>query len=850
MKTAIYKSLLALLVMLFPALMSAQVNPSLDEVPTLYLMHAGGCHLEKNAEGRAIIKDASEGTPQKVTLKKVEGSNYYNILAPDGSVLTLKGNWETWFLDDPASKAAQYTVENSGKFFKKLKNRNNGKYLGTNDAKSGSYAYSDKDGNNATHMWYFSTDPTALPPVDEVKYVINPAAERQLFDGWGVSLCWWANMCGKWSDEKIDEIIDWLVDPEGLNFSIFRYNIGGGDDPENKNCDPHHMGKGKGLRAEMEGFKDSSDGPYIWTRDAAQRKIMLKIKEKRPDAVFEAFSNSAPYYMTYSGCVAGNSPSSKDNLKPEYYEEFCHYLVDVCKHYKDEYGIEFKTLDPFNEPMTSYWGKNGGQEGCHFDVNSQIALIKILYPILKESGLNTVISASDETSVAQAVKDVVAFNDAGILDMVGQINTHTYTADDKSRAKLSYLCQQYNKPLWMSEVGLGGSGFGGNLSLAQKLLNDMRFIMPSAWIDWQYIEENNDQWCLVRAGSFADGTYEKVRNYYVRSQFSRFIKKGYTILTTLNPQTLAARSPEGDELVLVTLNAGAAAVRHTVDLSMYASVGSDIRAYVTTEDLRMADFTGVELNGKELGFELPAMSIATFIIPVSADKNPDKVISPDGVYVVYPRNAAALGLKAVDGALKVNNVDFSKAQLWKLAASGTGYTFTNLDGDIITEETPNYALKTSKTAGEGQSFLVEPIDGIFYIISNGDATKAFDLEGENNTDGTGVGVWEYGEVKNAPIHRQWGLLRVPESVTGGIEAIAAGGSDAEAPVRVSTLEGAVQVAAIADTAGSLSIFNAAGACVYTHAIGAGESVAVPLTAGYYIVSYSGAAAYAAPVLVK
>ena len=111
---------------------------------------------------------------------------------------------------------------------------------------------------------------------------------------------------------------------------------------------------------------------------------MLKIKEKRPDAIFEAFSNTPPYYMTYSGCCSGNADGGKDNLRPEYYKEFAHYLVDVCKHYKDEYGIEFRTLEPFNESMSSYWYANGVQEGCHFDAASQVAFIKVLAPILKD----------------------------------------------------------------------------------------------------------------------------------------------------------------------------------------------------------------------------------------------------------------------------------------------------------------------------------------------------------------------------------------------------------------------------------------------------------------------------------
>lgn len=288
-------------------------------------------------------------------------------------------------------------------------------------------------------------------------FTLDPSSAKESFDGWGVSLCWWANECGKWSDQAIDEIIDWLVSPDQLNFRIFRYNIGGGEDPQNRHCTPHHMGAkgGKGLRAEMEGFKDATDDAYHWDRDAAQRKIMLKIKEKRPDAIFEAFSNSAPYYMTYSGCCAGHEDASKDNLRPEYYEEFAHYLVDVCKHYKEQYGIEFYTLEPFNEPLTSYWYANGSQEGCHFDLASQVAFLKILSPILKASGLKTIISASDETAVKHAVEAIEYYKKENVLDLVGQFNTHTYSADNESRDRYHELTAEAGKPMWMSEVEIG-----------------------------------------------------------------------------------------------------------------------------------------------------------------------------------------------------------------------------------------------------------------------------------------------------------------------------------------------------------------------------------------------------------
>ena len=456
-----------------------------------------------------------------------------------------------------------------------------------------------------------------------VSYSVNTEQVAQHWDGWGVSLCWWAGQCGKWDEEKVDEIISWLVSPDGLNYSHFRYNIGGGDDPQNRHCEPHHMGKGKGLRAEMEGFKDApapgranalskdfSGDQYHWERDSAQRRIMLKIKEKRPDAVFEAFSNSCPYYMTFSGCVAGNKDGGKDNLKPEYYEEFAHYLVDVCKHYKDQYGIEFKTLEPFNESATDYWYQNGSQEGCHFDYSSQIAFLRILAPILRESGLKTIISASDETSVEHSIEAFQAYEKAGVLPLVGQWNTHTYQGDNRQRARLSRLVREAGKPFWMSETGSGGKGIEGNLKMAQRLFDDIRYLQPEAWFDWQYMEEWGDQWCLIN-GNFRRQSYRKVKNYYVRQQCSRFIKRGYDILSTDCPQTLAAVNPARDTLTLVLLNEGGETT-HNIELK-----NSRLRidkVYRTSASENLAEISeGFGLKDQTLSIVLPEQSITTVL---------------------------------------------------------------------------------------------------------------------------------------------------------------------------------------------------------------------------------------------
>lgn len=441
---------------------------------------------------------------------------------------------------------------------------------------------------------------------------VDPATRYQTLEGWGSSLCWWAAQVGNWDEKKVDEIVDLLTSPDKLNMNIFRYNIGGGDDPSHLDG---HMLKGKGKRAEMEGFKASPSAPYNWNADKGQRTLLLKIKEKRPDAVFEAFSNSAPYWMTYSGCAAGHEDPRKDNLKPEYYEAFCDYLLDVCKHYKDEYDIDFKTLEPFNEPLSAYWNALGSQEGCHFDAETQMTIIRMLYPKLKASGLKTVISASDETSLEHFLITQKKYRDAGdIWDKLGQLNTHTYSGTNEQRREVRELVSRSGKPFWQSETGPGdGNGLESNLLLTQKLFDDMRYMRPQAWLDWQIMEEWNNEWCVLR-GNFKTQEYNIIKNFYVRMQITRFFRQGCTFVRTDCDQTLAALSPDGRQLVIALLNTSDGSRRFSVNVEGVKRKIKKMKAWRTgaTEDCVPTDVAAPEDN--VFDYESPAMSLTTFVV--------------------------------------------------------------------------------------------------------------------------------------------------------------------------------------------------------------------------------------------
>ncbi|MBN1183613.1 MAG: T9SS type A sorting domain-containing protein [Bacteroidales bacterium] len=830
---------LLILLLFFAFVPSACFSQILEpDANTLYyLIHSSGNVVCENTDGRAIIKEATGSDGQLVQFVP-DGAGYFWVKpAGQSKYMALSGSWNTYFITDSTTDASKYAIEKVSGSFVKLKCKYNSKYLGTDYITSGSNIYSDKSGTDSKHYWYISEHAGELP-ADTSKYLINPnAVYTNSFEGWGVSLCWWANMCGKWSDEKTDEIVDWLVSPDGLNFNIFRYNIGGGDDPLNRNCTLHHMADGKGLRAEMEGFKDSLNAEYNWSRDSAQRKIMLKIKEKRPDAIFEAFSNSPPYYMTYSGCCAGNADASQDNLKPEYYDEFAHYLVDVCKFYKDSFGIEFKTLEPFNEPLTNYWGANGEQEGCHFNTSSQIAFLKVLAPILEGSGLNTIISASDETNTAQSLTSFNAYiTDNSVLDLIGQWNTHTYSATNQARANLRALSTYYNKTLWMSETGAGGTGISGNLGMAKKLMDDIRYIRPEAWIDWQYVEEGNDQWCFV-TGDFNAQTYSRVKNYYVRQQFSQYIRAGSRFLYAPNDRMLAALSPGKDTLIIVALNNDAIKACHQIDLSLFDISGTTIAANRTSDTENNTAITDFLLEDPTLKISLPAYSITTLIIPIGVGSATGNGLETNLPYLILSRTAS-LVMQSSSSSIIINNYNPGDlSQLWKLTASGEGYILSNYAGLSLTDNGSYYAT-TSTDRDSGQFFIVESVgDDCYKILSTGSG-KSLDLEGANAIANTKVGLWDYG-TSPAASHRQWIFYPMPFADTTTQTKILESYSRPEESVRILGSEDALVILQNSGSRALVTVYDLSGIKLLTQTV-AEPFTRISLSPGVYVVSHTSA----------
>ena len=478
----------------------------------------------------------------------------------------------------------------------------------------------------------------------EMKITISPknaiTTNGGVFEGWGTSLCWWANRLG-YSDTLAQQSADLFFGEDGLGMNIMRYNIGGGDDPAHK-----HITR---TDSEVPGWltydpatKTTSFDPQA---DARQLNVLSRaVKAAGEDALVEVFSNSPPYFMTESGCSSGAAKAKDNNLREDSVEAFADYLTRVAAYMKDELGLPIVSLSPMNEPSSDYWeAMSWKQEGCHVDPGkSQSALLEATAKAMKNYGLEDIIlSASDDTSPKATFTAYRALSE-NAKAAVGRINTHTYS--DQSATALSNLAKKESVNLWMSEVdgdgtaGTNAGEMGSALWLGKKIISDIGQLRPSAWVMWQVVDNHisaegmngNVDYGMVDVNkgfwgsAVADHDNDTIiltQKYYGFGQFSRYIRSGSTLITC-GSEALAAINPQDGTLSIVVLNTSDKEKDVRIDLTALSSVGAQAQAVRTSGSMAQgehwAELGALPVENGVLCTALSPNSMTTFIVDQAA----------------------------------------------------------------------------------------------------------------------------------------------------------------------------------------------------------------------------------------
>ncbi|MCX2925283.1 glycoside hydrolase [Streptomyces sp. NEAU-W12] len=405
---------------------------------------------------------------------------------------------------------------------------------------------------------------------------VDPSAAFGTWEGWGTSLAWWANVFGG-RDDFADLFFTTRSVPyggrtlPGLGLNIARYNLGA--------CGWNSVGGETMVQSpnipgfkQIEGYwqdwnnEDPASSAWKWTADATQRAMLLKAVQR--GATTELFANSPMWWM-----CANHNPSGAagggNNLQPWNHRQHASHLAAVALYARNHWGVDFATVDPFNEPSSGWWTATGTQEGCHIDAPTQASVLAHLRTELDRRGLTGLrVSASDETGYDLARTTWNSFG-SSTRALVGQVNVHGYQGSGGRRDLLyADVVTNGRKILWNSETG---DSDGTGMTMAGNLLYDFRWLHPTAWCYWQVMDPSPG-WAMIAydPNTLQPGAIQP--KYYVMAQFSRHIRPGMTILDTGASHAVAALDRAARRLVVVAANASASSQTLRFDLSRFSSV--------------------------------------------------------------------------------------------------------------------------------------------------------------------------------------------------------------------------------------------------------------------------------------
>ncbi len=479
-------------------------------------------------------------------------------------------------------------------------------------------------------MWKFIKEDSAqFVQTADVSIRLRENETYQTLSGFGASACWWAQDIG--GSEFAETVAKALFSKEGLGLNIYRYNLGGG---EKENPDSRIRGN---RATESFWVKNAATGrwEYDFSRDAAaQRMLELSLSYGCVDTVV-LFANSPHYSLTRTGQATGGKTEYFSNLPSENYRAFADYCI-ACARYFLNKGVPVKYLSPINEPQWSWGGGWVGQEGCHYEPDEILAVMRVFAEALAESGLDVKLMAPESGEMSDTTLSWfdMLVSDPIVAPVLGSLAYHSYWSDGNAAAKYRFgetlREKNYPVPVDMTEwcelpLEHDITDFGGAMRTASVINQDLLLAGANSWTAWTGVnnigvKEDGTRWSDGLM-AMTDDVSEVVTacRYWALAHFSRFIPAGsvrinaaadvsdtaYEITDARPGFTASAfRTPQG-EYVCVIVNEGAGR-RFTVS----APVGKRAEVWQSTAEAQMQKLC----EGRLLPvFEAPSASITTVV---------------------------------------------------------------------------------------------------------------------------------------------------------------------------------------------------------------------------------------------
>ncbi len=401
-----------------------------------------------------------------------------------------------------------------------------------------------------------------------------PAAKQlQTTKGWGTSACWWAQAC---KDEATqDQIIDLLYGDNGLKLNIYRYNVGGGTDPENFRVpDPWR-------RTESMMFFDTQTESASWdfSRDANAIRVMKKALATGNVDTLILFANSPHYSQTSTGQASGSYLKHTCNIPKSKYRDFVRYFLTVTQFLLNE-GLPVKYISPINEPQWKWGGDVVWQEGCHYEPEEAAELLHLFATEIRRHNMPVRLCIPESGELLQTTPKYLytLLADDDIMEMTDIIAYHSYHVDNSPESRYEFCTQivnahpdyRFDMTEWCElPCKHHTRDFKGALITARIIGQDMIYCRSASWTSWVAVngialhEDGMDYADSLISASADFSDWSIAERYYALAHYSKFIPVGSTALDVgLRPTAdkndfnlFAFLIPTG-ETVLVAVNEG------------------------------------------------------------------------------------------------------------------------------------------------------------------------------------------------------------------------------------------------------------------------------------------------------
>lgn len=417
------------------------------------------------------------------------------------------------------------------------------------------------------------------------------AKKQQQLKGFGTSSCWWSQYC---SGKAADELAEALYGDSGLKLNIYRYNVGGGYDPDNvRVTNPWRL-----TESLYEFDRETEEGHYNFDNDRTAREFMQKCLAKGNIDMLVLFANSPHWSQTSTGQASGSLLYHTCNLPKMNYKKFVDYFLDVTEFFLKS-GVPVTHISPINEPQWKWGGSYVWQEGCHYETNELLEVFHLFAEEIIKRNLPVKLYGPESGELLGLTAEYIdAFSkDETIMKVMPDIAVHSYHCDDRPEDRITFrkeLVEKYpslrfDMSEWCELPNKSPTdSIKGALISARVIGQDLTLAGFESWTAWVAVNQmsiKDDGKNYADAWFAAENDFSKyfqAKRYFGMAHFSKYIPVGSFAVDTGNmpekENTLNAFSfitPDGKTVSVIVNEGGKTELSLDGDFKIMQVISSD-----------------------------------------------------------------------------------------------------------------------------------------------------------------------------------------------------------------------------------------------------------------------------------